>query len=185
LPLCDARKRSGIAPFFGLARMDIIRSQTPGVLYLVSTNSGRDSPSVRPPNSGAGSPQREWHNPEAVPSPHSRLSLPRQEFLRAWNNPTLMVTSRGMPWKTAPGALQANRKFGVKQVDASVEVSDRSVGHRIERLEPRSRFSARGPGWPTCPQGAEDLGSVCYCPRKPASIRWIGESCPTSKGLLS
>jgi hypothetical protein len=45
-----------------------------------------------------------------------------------------MVTSRGMPSKTAPGALQENHKLEFKRVDASVEVSDRSVGHRIERL---------------------------------------------------
>ena len=155
VPLGDARKRSGIAAFFCCGRADIIRSQTPCIPHLVSKSSGRVPPYFRPPNAGVGSPQRPWHNHGAVPSPHCRLSLPRKEFLRAWNNRTLMVTPRNMPWKTAPGAHPANRKRGVKRVDASVEVSDRSVGHRIERLWPRSRFSARGPSWPACPQGAE------------------------------
>jgi hypothetical protein len=188
VPLGDARKRSGIAAFFCCGRVDIIRSQTQDRPHLVSKSSGRVPPSGRPPNAGAGPSQRPWHNHGVVPSPHCRLSLPRKgrqlawqnpkrapsrhcrlslprkDFPRAWHNRTLVVTPRNLPWKTAPGAHPANRKLGVKRGDASVEVSDRSVGHRIERLWPRSRFSARGPGWPACPQRAERFGKRLHVP---------------------
>jgi hypothetical protein len=115
--------------------------------------------------------QQVWQNPEPIPSPHRRLSLPRKDLHRAWQIPERVASSRHISRNTAQGARPANRKLGVKHGDVSVEVSDRSVGHRIERLWPRSRFSARGPGWPACPQGAERFGKRLHSPRQPASIR--------------
>jgi hypothetical protein len=120
-------------------------------------------------------PQKDLHrarkNPERMALPQRRLSLPQKDLHRARKNPERMALPRDMPRTTAPGARPAVRKLGVKQVDASVEVCDRSVGHRIERLWPRSRFSARGPGWPACPQGAERFGKRLHSPLKRASTR--------------
>jgi hypothetical protein len=127
---------------------------------------------------------RAWQILEPIPSLHCRLSVPRKDHHRAWQIPVRVASPRHMSRNTAQGARPANRKLGVKHGDVSVEVSDRSVGHRIERLWPRSRFSARGPGWPACPQGAERFGKRLHCPGKLASTHRIGGSCPTSKGLL-
>jgi hypothetical protein len=128
--------------------------------------------------------ERAWHHQAPVRLPDCRLSLPRKVFRRAKRNGAPRPSPQDMTWESAPRPRPANRKLAVKKGPEINEASETDCGHHVVRLWPRSRFSARGPGWPACPQGAERFGKRLHWLLKPAVTRRNGGSCPTSEGLL-
>ena len=66
------------------------------------------------------------------------------------------------PWESRrdrSGGTPADGKPGVKWGHWTFEARDPGCGHHMG-LWPRSRFSARGPGWPACPRRAVRFGNV-------------------------
>jgi hypothetical protein len=124
--------------------------------------------------------ERAWNDQARIRLPDCRLSLPRKAFRRAERNGAPRPSPHDMTWESAPRPRPANRKLGVKKGPETNEASETDCGHHVVRLLPRSRFSARGPGWPACPQGAERFGKRLHWLPKPAVTRRNGGSCPKS-----